>query len=63
MAFDKDTLTTIVSKEGKIRLPEALFRRYGWDIGTEITIEENINGVLLKTTSTSSIKSGLGKKG
>lgn len=41
-------LTTKVSTKGQVILPAAVRKRLGWDAGTELTVEETPQGILLK---------------
>ena len=43
-----DELTTVVSNDGRITLPEAILRRRRWAPGSRLTVEETPDGVLLR---------------
>lgn len=44
-------ITTTVSTKGQVVLPAALRKRFGWDVGTKLVVEETSQGVLLKGNS------------
>jgi AbrB family looped-hinge helix DNA binding protein len=44
----QEKLTTTVSTEGQIALPDAVRERQSWTAGTRLTVEETPEGVLLK---------------
>lgn len=44
----KQKLTTIVSANGQVILPKAIRERLRWPAGTELTVEDTSEGVLLK---------------
>ena len=44
----KPKLTTVVSTKGQVILPKAIRERLRWPAGTELTVEDTIEGVLLK---------------
>jgi AbrB family looped-hinge helix DNA binding protein len=44
----KQKLTTTVSTKGQVILPKAIRERRRWPAGTELTVEDTIEGVLLK---------------
>ena len=48
MPTSDDAFKTRLSAEGEITLPEEVCRRKGWAPGTELTIEETPQGILLK---------------
>lgn len=43
-----DKLTTTVSTKGQVILPKAIRERREWNAGTQLTVEETPEGVLLK---------------
>jgi len=43
-----DKLTTTVSTKGQVVLPNAIRRKRRWEAGTELTVEDTADGVLLK---------------
>ena len=44
----RQKLTTTVSTKGQVILPKAIRERLRWPAGTELTVEDTIEGVLLK---------------
>lgn len=44
----KPKLTTIVSTKGQVILPKAIRERLNWSAGTELTVEDAPEGVLLR---------------
>ena len=43
-----EKLTTTVSTKGQVILPSAIRQRREWGAGTRLTVEETVDGVLLK---------------
>ncbi len=41
-------LTTVLSTKGQVILPKAIRQRRRWDAGTQLTVEDTADGVLLK---------------
>lgn len=44
----KQKLTTTVSTKGQVILPKTIREQRGWPAGTELTVEDTPDGVLLK---------------
>lgn len=42
--------TTTVSTKGQVILPKAVRQRLNWDTGTRLTVEDIVDGVILKAT-------------
>ncbi len=45
-----DRLTTVVSTKGQVILPKAIRDQLHWGAGTRLTVENTLDGVLLKST-------------
>ena len=49
-------MDTKVSSKGQVVIPKAVRDRHGWDAGTELTVEDRPDGVLIRAKQA---KSGL----
>ncbi|GHU04177.1 hypothetical protein FACS1894205_1940 [Alphaproteobacteria bacterium] len=49
--MSRDRATTIVSTKGQVVLPAAIRKRKQWAIGTQLTVEDTPEGVLLRSVS------------
>lgn len=48
MAAAQDRLTTVISTKGQVILPKAIREQRHWPAGTRLTVENTVDGVLLK---------------
>jgi len=48
MAAAREVLTTVVSTKGQVILPKPLRDQLRWPAGTRLTVEDTVDGVLLK---------------